>query len=105
MIIYLLLMDIRKELIENALKKYKYPDGSPIEYDHLRVYFHYRRRTLISHIHVTLADSQTSCAAGQAVLLDRSYRQSRECIANYYNSIRTLSMEFGEQHELYHKLR
>ena len=100
-----LLMDIRKELIENALKKYKYPDGSPIEYDHLRVYFHYPPTYPHLHIHVTLADSQTSCAAGQAVLLDEVIDNLANVSPNYYNSIRTLSMEFGEQHELYHKLR
>ena len=100
-----LLTDIRKELIESALIRYKYPDSSALLYHHLRVYFHYPPTYPHLHIHVTLADAQTSCAAGQAVLLDEVIDNLRNISSEYYKSIRTLSMEFGEQHELYQNLQ
>lgn len=100
-----LLMDIRKELIETALPKFKYPDGSPLPYHHLRVYFHYPPTYPHLHIHVTLASAQASCAAGQAVLLDEVIDNLKGVSSDYYKSLRTLPMEFGDQHELYHKLK
>lgn len=105
----LLLKNIRKDLMEEifseAKAKYKYPDGRPVLYDHLRVYFHYPPTYPHLHIHVTLASSQTACAAGQAILLDEVIDNLQIVSSDYYKNVRTLSMEFGDQHELYFKLK
>lgn len=104
-----ILKDIRKDLMEEIFSetkhKYKYSDGSPVLYDHLRVYFHYPPTYPHLHIHVTLASSQNSCSAGQAILLDEIIDNLELVSSDYYKNIRTLSMEFGDQHELYHKLK
>lgn len=108
-----LLLEMRKELIETVLPKYKYSkdgdghrDGSPLLYEHLRVYFHYPPTYPHLHIHVTLAAStQNSCAVvGGAVLLDEVIDNLSMVSLDYYKKTRTLSMEFGEQHELYQQL-
>lgn len=100
-----LLKNIRKSISNSVSSKYKYPNGEEISYDHLRVYFHYPPTYPHLHIHVTLAASQNSCAAGQAILLDEVIDNLETVASDYYKNIRTLSMEFGDQHELYNKLK
>lgn len=98
-----ILKDIRKE-IEESVTRYKYPDGSPLLYNHLRVYFHYPPTYPHLHIHINLASAQTSSSVGQAVLLDEVIDNLQNVASAYYRSVRTLVMEFGENHELYMKL-
>ena len=103
-----LLKEMRKDLMDQIFSedkhKYQYPNGTAILYNHLRVYFHYPPTYPHLHIHVTLASSQSSCAAGQAILLDEVIDNLESVSSDYYKNIRTLSMEFGDQHELYSKL-
>lgn len=100
-----ILKEIRESIATYVPLKYKYPNESPLQYNHLRVYFHYPPTYPHLHIHVTLASStQNSCAAGQAILLDEVIDNLEKVSSDYYKSVRTLSMEFGEQHDLYAKL-
>lgn len=96
--------DLMEEIFSETKHKYKYPDGSAVLYSHLRVYFHYPPTYPHLHIHVILANSQTSCSVGQAILLDEVIDNLESISSDYYKNIRTLSMEFGDQHGLYHKL-
>lgn len=103
-----LLKDIKSDIMslfspEHA--KYKYSDGSPVLYDHLRVYFHYPPTYPHLHIHVTLASSQAACAAGQAILLDEVIDNLENICRDYYTHKRTIPMEFGDQNDLYLKLK
>jgi m7GpppX diphosphatase len=96
---------LKEEIFSEIKHKYNYPDGSAVLYSHLRVYFHYPPTYPHLHLHVTLASSsQSSCSAGQAILLDEVIDNLENVSSDYYKNIRTLSMEFGDQHELYRKL-
>lgn len=99
-----LLKEIRDDL-KKAINRYKYPDGSSVEYEHLRVFFHYPPTYPHLHIHVTLASSTGSaCSVGQAILLDEVIDNLENVSSKYYSELRNLPMEFGEKHELYARL-
>lgn len=109
-----LLEEIRKELMNlfcasevGYAKRFIFPDGSPISYNHLRVFFHYPPTYPHLHIHITLASSSAypACAVGQAILLDEVIDNLKMVSSDYYCKLRTLPMEFGEEHELYLKLK
>lgn len=103
-----LLKDIRegiKSVFSLEEANYKYPDGLPVLYNHLRVYFHYPPTYPHLHIHITPASSQSACAAGQAILLDEVIDNLESVASDYYTNKRTISMEFGDQHDLFLKLR
>ena len=100
-----LLKNIRKELCEN-IKRFKYPNGTSVLYDHLRVYVHYPPTYPHLHIHINLASSQaSSCSAAQAILLDEIIDNLENVSPDYYKKMRTLSMDFGVQNDLYNKLK
>lgn len=84
--------------------KYKYPDGTAVLYNHLRIYFHYPPTYSHLHIHITHASSQSSCAAGQAILLDEVIDNLENVSSDYYKCKRSIPMEFGDQNELFLKL-
>lgn len=96
-----------KKLFAPEVARYKFPDGSPVLYEHLRVYFHYPPTYPHLHIHIVLAGStamQVGAAVGQAILLDDVIENIQNVDPDYYRLKRTLTMQFGVEHELYKQL-
>lgn len=87
--------------------RYKFPDGSPVLYEHLRIFFHYPPTYPHLHIHIVLAGSSAmtaGAAVGQAILLDDVIENIQNVDGEYYRSRRALTMQFGVEHELYQRL-
>lgn len=96
-----------KKLFAPEAARYKFPDGSPVTYEHLRIYFHYPPTYPHLHIHIVLAGStamEGGAAVGQAILLDDVIDNIQNIDPDYYRLKRTLTMQFGVEHELYKQL-
>ena len=105
-----LLQAIRQEIkniFAPSLARYRFPDGSPVLYEHLRIFFHYPPTYPHLHIHIVLAGSSAmsaGAAVGQAILLDDVIENIQSIDSEYYRSKRNLNMQFGVKHELYERL-
>lgn len=96
-----------KSIFNSTNPKYKFSNGSPVIYEHLRIFFHYPPTFPHLHIHITLAGStsiQSGAAIGQAILLDEVIDNIENIAPDYYSK-RTLSMQFGLEHALYKQLQ
>ncbi len=104
-----LLLSIRQEIkniFDAQAARYKFPDGSPVLYEHLRIFFHYPPTYPHLHTHIVLAGSSAmsaGAAVGQAILLEDVIENLR-LDSEYYRSKRNLAMQLGVEHELYKRL-
>lgn len=88
-----------------ATEPYKFPDGRPVLYENLRIYFHYPPTYPHLHLHVTLITGSAigNASVGQAILLDDVIENLR-LDHLYYMEHRTLTFQMGVGHALFKQL-